>query len=303
VDKGKVRSNIGAKMTNTKEKQESQITSGNIYQKLAEVKKYIRTNPVEKKGYNKHSKYKYFEPEQIDNIVAEACEKFGLTTIFSFCEKSIGIIEKSTKIFKPIDVKLDRDIWDLIKKGKDTPNLIKKEVERVKAVFIAKLKIIDITWVFDISENGLDFDTTENTERQYNSQNEYKKEPPQKRQETQKTQPKQNQEPSFSDLENINNPDPNQYYSEAEKRGEPRNLYPKNEPAKKDNDSKYHQQVKEMLLDRFPNEVERLDYLERITSFTNQDGKLITGLREVGKLTLGRAKVTRDKIKNEFNIK
>jgi len=63
----------------------------NIYQKLHEARKYIKTCGIEKKGWNNYSKYKYYTPEQISDLAFRACEDQGLLTIFDLLRNELGI--------------------------------------------------------------------------------------------------------------------------------------------------------------------------------------------------------------------
>jgi hypothetical protein len=47
----------------------------NIYAKLALARKLIRDSKVKKEGHNEYSKYDYFTPEQVEQIVSDACER------------------------------------------------------------------------------------------------------------------------------------------------------------------------------------------------------------------------------------
>jgi len=62
----------------------------NIYQKLNEARKLIRESEVKKDGVNQFSKYSYFTPEQVENLVAEACEKTGTICLTSLDKDEFG---------------------------------------------------------------------------------------------------------------------------------------------------------------------------------------------------------------------
>ena len=50
----------------------------NTYQRLLEAKKQIGSTTIKKKGRNAFSKYDYFTPSQITNLVLTACIDNGL---------------------------------------------------------------------------------------------------------------------------------------------------------------------------------------------------------------------------------
>lgn len=47
----------------------------NIYQKLQKAREIIRKSDLKKEGRNEYSKYDYFTPEQVEHLVANACDK------------------------------------------------------------------------------------------------------------------------------------------------------------------------------------------------------------------------------------
>jgi hypothetical protein len=305
----------------------------NIYQKLAKARRYIKENSIEKKGWNSYGKYKYYEPEQIENLVFQACDPLGLITIFNLVEKQTGIIEKITKIFKPIIP----DPKDKGKNQKGEPvNLVKKEVHKAKTEIRGSLKVIDIetekflefemptkipeitatneaqklggtvtickrqlkTTAFGIAENGLDPDTTENTEEREGIKQGYKKEPPVKKQEKEG-------DVNFADLENHNKTyDPNQYQTEAEKQGKPANLFPE---AEKDsnNETEAHKKIRKFMLENpticgETNEIKQ-DWLQDFTKFVDKKtGQEKNGVRLIKRLSPKWAGKVWGDIKREF---
>ena len=54
------------------------------------AKKQIKETKLEKKGHNSYSDYYYFLPEQIEQLVFDACDKNGLYTKFDLVRGGIG---------------------------------------------------------------------------------------------------------------------------------------------------------------------------------------------------------------------
>ena len=54
------------------------------------AKKQIKETKLEKKGHNSFSNYYYFLPEQIEQLVFDACDKNGLYTKFDLVRGGIG---------------------------------------------------------------------------------------------------------------------------------------------------------------------------------------------------------------------
>ena len=62
-----------------------------IYKKLHEARKYIKTLDEPKNGFNDYSKYKYYTPDQISKIVFMACEDQGIIPIFNLRQNELGL--------------------------------------------------------------------------------------------------------------------------------------------------------------------------------------------------------------------
>lgn len=63
-----------------------------LYLKIANCKKHIKMSPLKKIGRNTFSNYDYFAPQQIEQLVFEACEKEQLLTIFSTKRDEYGMM-------------------------------------------------------------------------------------------------------------------------------------------------------------------------------------------------------------------
>lgn len=69
-----------------------------LYQKLEEARKLVRNTKHKKKGKNTFSKYSYFTPEQVEQIVAEVCEKTKLLPLMSLRRNEYGLYQEMTII-------------------------------------------------------------------------------------------------------------------------------------------------------------------------------------------------------------
>src|SRR3990167_682824 len=86
----------------------------NIYQKLAEARRIIRTTLQDvsdegkktKAGENEYSKYSYFKPEDVERWVTEACEQTGLITLTSLLHDEHGLYQQ----LQLLDVKSPQEI-------------------------------------------------------------------------------------------------------------------------------------------------------------------------------------------------
>lgn len=130
-----------------------------IYNKLATAKQQIAGSNMEKKGRNDYSKYKYFTPEQVEKLVADACNENKLLTMFSLKRDENGVYGVLT-------------IVDL-ENGETVDFIAATAIPEIKATNIAQQLGGCMTYcerylkqtAFGIYDNNLDFDTTENTKK------------------------------------------------------------------------------------------------------------------------------------------
>jgi hypothetical protein len=129
----------------------------NIYIKLAEARDLIRKTKVSKGGTNEYSKYDYFTPEQVESLVAEACEKTNTICLTSLKKDEYGYFQvlKLINMEKP-DEYLDFELRTekpSIKATNDTQQMGGMDTYSERYI---KMK------VFQIKDNNLDFDLQDN---------------------------------------------------------------------------------------------------------------------------------------------
>lgn len=141
----------------------------NILKKLAEAKKFIASQKMTKEWKNTFSNYSYFTPEQVASIVERACEEFWLFTKFDLIRDELWI-EWQLTVYDIDTEETMQFIWATA-------------IPEIKATNVAQ----QIWWcmtfterylkmtAFWISDNSLDFDTTENTEKTVKSQSKNEK--------------------------------------------------------------------------------------------------------------------------------
>lgn len=128
-----------------------------VYEKLASAKNNIACTKMEKWGKNSFSNYNYFTPEQVHKLVHDACDKNGLTTLFSLKRNEFGVYGELMII--------DVESWEKIVVEWATA------IPEIKATNVAQQIGGCMTYTerylkmsaFGIIDNNLDFDTTENT--------------------------------------------------------------------------------------------------------------------------------------------
>jgi hypothetical protein len=128
-----------------------------LYKKIQLAKKAIKETKLKKAGWNDYSKYAYFTPEQIEQLVYDACEANGLFTKFDLIRNELGVYG----VLTVIDVE----------NGNATDYVMATAIPEIKATNIAQQLGGCATYTerylkqtaFGISENVLDFDAQKPT--------------------------------------------------------------------------------------------------------------------------------------------
>ena len=131
-----------------------------LLNKLAAAKAEIKSTKLKKEGKNTYSNYEYFTPSQIEFLVATACHNNKLLTSFDLIRNDLGVYGRLT-------------IYDL-ESGERLTTEMASAIPEIKATNIAQQLGGCVTYterylkmsLFGITDNQLDFDTTENTKKQ-----------------------------------------------------------------------------------------------------------------------------------------
>ena len=131
-----------------------------LLNKLASAKAEIKATKLKKEGKNTYSNYEYFTPSLIEFLVATACHNNKLLTSFDLIRNDLGVYGRLT-------------IYDL-ESGEKLTTEMASAIPEIKATNIAQQLGGCVTYterylkmsLFGITDNQLDFDTTENTKKQ-----------------------------------------------------------------------------------------------------------------------------------------
>ena len=131
-----------------------------LLNKLASAKAEIKATKLKKEGKNTFSNYEYFTPSQIEFLVASACHNNKLLRSFDLIRNELGVYGRLT-------------VYDLESGEKLTAEMA-SAIPEIKATNIAQQLGGCVTYterylkmsLFGITDNQLDFDTTENTKKQ-----------------------------------------------------------------------------------------------------------------------------------------
>lgn len=132
-----------------------------IYKKLLSARDIIKNTKVKKEGKNTFSGYEYFTPSQISQLVHHACTESGLIHIYSLINNKDNtytanlVIINTDKPEESVLFTIPTNIPDI----KAT-----NEAQRLGgAVTYSERYLLMVA--FDIVDNSLDFDTSENTQK------------------------------------------------------------------------------------------------------------------------------------------
>ena len=131
-----------------------------LLNKLAAAKAEIKSTKLKKEGKNTYSNYEYFTPSQVELLVATACHNNKLLTSFDLIRNELGVYGRLT-------------VYDL-ESGEKLTSEMASAIPEIKATNIAQQLGGCVTYterylkmsLFGITDNRLDFDTTENTKKQ-----------------------------------------------------------------------------------------------------------------------------------------
>ena len=130
-----------------------------VLKKLDQAREIIRTSPVKKLGRNTYSNYDYYTPEQVSTLTSSAAKEVGIINIFGTYYNEYGLNAK-------LDI-VDLDSGETITFTQVTA------IPEIKATNVAQQlggmntysNRYLLMFAYDIVDNNLDPDTTENTKR------------------------------------------------------------------------------------------------------------------------------------------
>ena len=127
-----------------------------VPKKLLAARGIIKSTKIKRDGSNKFSNYDYFTPDQVSNLVNDACQEVGLLTVFSLNKDEVGYFGELVTI----DVET----------GDTVTSIMRTEIPEIKATNATQKMGGAYTYTkrymlmneFDIADNNLDFDAQDN---------------------------------------------------------------------------------------------------------------------------------------------
>jgi hypothetical protein len=129
-----------------------------ILQKLSEARSLIKGMELKKAGWNDYSKYHYFLPEQINQMVFEAEKVTGLIHLFNL-EKKDGDTYGYLKI-----IELETGESETFTQLTGIPAMTAANASQQIGGAVTYTNRYMLMTAYDISDNSLDFDAKDNRE-------------------------------------------------------------------------------------------------------------------------------------------
>jgi hypothetical protein len=128
--------------------------------KLNKAIELIKSKNLKKKGKNTFSKYDYYTPDQVAELTTWACHEVKLFPKFDLIRNDLGITGKLS-------------VYDIESEAEPVVFEMASAIPEIKATNISQQLGGAMTYTkryllmnaFDIVDNNLDFDTTENTKK------------------------------------------------------------------------------------------------------------------------------------------
>lgn len=131
-----------------------------IYQKLDEARKYIRSSKIEKEGHNDYSRYDYFTPEQVEGLVAKACEETGTLCITSLKADAFGLYQ----ILDFLDINNPEQKISFELRTAEADMTATNRAQKMGGTDTYSERYIKMK-AFQIKDNNMDFDSQNNQEK------------------------------------------------------------------------------------------------------------------------------------------
>lgn len=130
----------------------------NITEKLLEARKMIKETSIKKEGRNTFSKYDYFTPSQVSELVNDVCQELNIITLFSLEKDEFGlyghlsIADTEGKENQRLDFQMRTEM----------PSITATNMTQQMGGCETYTKRYMLMSAFDITDNNLDFDSQDN---------------------------------------------------------------------------------------------------------------------------------------------
>jgi len=131
-------------------------TKKSIFQKLQEAREVIKQSKLKKAGTNTYSKYDYFTPEQVNQLVYEAEKKTGLFHKFDLVRSETGLHGRL------VIISLETNENTEFIQATDIPSITATNIAQQIGGAVTYTNRYMLMTAFDIVDNNADFDSHDN---------------------------------------------------------------------------------------------------------------------------------------------
>lgn len=132
------------------------MKENNVKKKLLQARKFIATTKIKKEGRNDFSKYDYFTPSQITNLVTLACLDAEIVTIFNVVEEN----EKFKGVLEVYDIDSNEFLSFTIPTA--MPDIKATNITQKLGGMVTYTQRYLEMIAFGITDNNLDLDSQDN---------------------------------------------------------------------------------------------------------------------------------------------
>lgn len=132
-----------------------------VYKKINKAIEKIKNSDLKKGGYNSYSEYAYYTPQQVDKLVYDACKELDLFVKFDLERNEYGIQGRLVIL----DLAGDGTCDAIFNMASDIPSIKATNISQQLGGAMTYTKRYMLMNVFDIIDNNLDFDNTDNTQK------------------------------------------------------------------------------------------------------------------------------------------
>ncbi len=137
-------------------KEKAENAASTVLSKLLKARKIIKESSIKKDGFNPHSKYNYFTPDQVSSLVDNACQVENILPIFSLKKDELGLFGELTVV----DVENGDYITTIMRT--EMPSITATNDTQKMGGCETYTKRYMLMSMFDIADNNLDFDSQDN---------------------------------------------------------------------------------------------------------------------------------------------
>ncbi len=131
-----------------------------VLSKLALARTYIKSHPIKKDAKNEFSKYDYFSPELVTDLVYKACIEADAICVFNLKQDALSYY--SELIFT--DLESGESLTTELRT--DRPDIKATNITQQFGGMNTYAKRYALMSLFDIEDNSIDFDSQDNTKQE-----------------------------------------------------------------------------------------------------------------------------------------